>query len=133
MEIIRCPYCGGHVILEIEANKPEVPPITIADACDSTDNNYFSDDTTSKYTDAITYVIKTDAYYKIGCTTNIAQRIQSLKNGCPTEITLLFTIDKNVETELHRMFASKRIRGEWFALDDNDIDSIKAKYPTRSA
>jgi hypothetical protein len=30
-----------------------------------------------------------------------------------------------LETELHRRFADKRKRGEWFELDDNDVAEIR--------
>ena len=30
-----------------------------------------------------------------------------------------------IESSLHKVFASKRIRGEWFNLDNADVDDVK--------
>ena len=34
-------------------------------------------------------------------------------------------ITEAIETALHRVYASKRIRGEWFNLDLSDIEDVK--------
>jgi len=32
----------------------------------------------------------------------------------------------NAEKKLHKLFADKRVNGEWFALTDDDVAKIKA-------
>lgn len=58
---------------------------------------------------------------KIGVAVNVEKRLQSLQVGNPYELTVLVKIDcqsraKAYETEnkLHRIYARKRMRGEWF-------------------
>ena len=42
-------------------------------------------------------------------------------------LDLLFTWQgyNKDETNLHKMFSEKRVRGEWFNLNNKDIDTIK--------
>ncbi len=60
---------------------------------------------------------------KIGHTSNVEGRMQSLQTGCPCEIELLFAVpgDRNDERGLHQKFAKYRIHGEWF----HDVGPIR--------
>lgn len=55
---------------------------------------------------------------KIGVTQDVDQRLSRLQVGCPIELTLLASIyvddGEKLEADLHRRFATSRIRGEWF-------------------
>jgi predicted DNA-binding transcriptional regulator len=75
-------------------------------------------------------------YYKIGWSKNPSKREKTLQSEKPT-IKFLITIDGRVQDEsyLHKVFGAKRIRGEWFAMDSQDvnrflleIEMIKSKY-----
>jgi hypothetical protein len=77
------------------------------------------------------YVVKDNGtgYYKIGMSGNVRQRIKALNTStpCGIETILIFgspdcALDEN---NIHKMFSDKRISGEWFELDDKDIDKIK--------
>ena len=74
------------------------------------------------------YIIKCEAFHKIGWTISIAARLRDLSVGNPFELTLVqlfsFTNARAVETVLHQAFSSKRVRGEWFTLDSTDINKI---------
>ncbi len=64
--------------------------------------------------------------FKIGISTkNIDLRLRSLKTGNGSEITLLKSFDtihhRKVEKWMHNKHNSKRLVGEWFALNDDDI------------
>lgn len=63
--------------------------------------------------------------YKIGKSENPEKRIEQLACGNPT-INLCFTINADIENELHQRFAKKRKHGEWFKLSKEDIESIKS-------
>lgn len=65
-------------------------------------------------------------YYKIGRSINPSFREKTLQSEKPT-ITLLFGFDSThqQEKQLHAQYASKRIRGEWFALTEDDLSTIK--------
>ena len=71
---------------------------------------------------------------KIGCTTDIKNRIKSLSTGFPYKLKLLNKIySKNygyIEGLFHEFFKNKRLRGEWFDLSDEEIYNIKkGLYP----
>jgi hypothetical protein len=75
-----------------------------------------------------TYLM-TDAsgYIKIGKSQNINKRLSTLKIGNPT-IKVINFLDKNIEHELHTIYNSKRIVGEWFDLSSEDLQDIIKKY-----
>lgn len=79
------------------------------------------------------YLMKdtTNMYYKIGISNKPKYREKTLQSEKPT-IELMYykqfpsrKIAESIEKALHNTFRSKRIRGEWFKLDENDIDEIK--------
>lgn len=76
------------------------------------------------------YVVKNESNkFKIGYTrSSIEKRIASLQTASNELIELFFYFIKEepdvFEKELHSIFSEKRIRGEWFELDDNDIKKI---------
>lgn len=72
------------------------------------------------------YLIKSNQYHKIGIASDLWDRKAELQTGNPTdlEIVVAFWFDEyvyHIEKELHDEFSAKRIRGEWFNLDQNDI------------
>jgi hypothetical protein len=75
------------------------------------------------------YVIKSDHGYKIGKTKRMKDRAQlfSVKLPFPIEVVHYAWFDdySATETELHRLFQSKRLGGEWFDLSPHDLDRIK--------
>ena len=68
--------------------------------------------------------------YKIGRTKSPENRIKTFGIKLPFEIeyvALIKTHDMNtLENQLHSRFETKRVNGEWFALDQEDIDYIKS-------
>lgn len=65
-------------------------------------------------------------YYKIGRSDNPVIRERTLQSQKPTiEMILNWKTFASTEKELHREFFDKRIRGEWFDLDEIDINFIK--------
>jgi hypothetical protein len=64
-------------------------------------------------------------YHKIGWSINPRKREKTLQSEKPT-IFFLWVINgsKKDESYLHRLFSSKRIRGEWFDLDKQDIEML---------
>lgn len=68
-------------------------------------------------------------YYKIGRSDSPLKREKTLQSEKPTiELIYKFKCEYGIEKELHNKFNNKKIRGEWFNLDDNDIDFIKVNY-----
>jgi hypothetical protein len=75
------------------------------------------------------YLITDGDYYKIGITKgDVNKRIKTLQTGSPNPITLINSYYshnyRKIETWFHRMFRTKRLEGEWFALEPEDIDGF---------
>lgn len=81
-------------------------------------------------------------FVKIGCTIDPVARIPAILTSCPLEakefaICEVFrgriidcnigAVARSVEQSLHRSFAHKRIRGEWFGIDIKS-DGDKAEF-----
>jgi hypothetical protein len=68
-------------------------------------------------------------HYKLGRTKQLQPRLKTLGTQPPFKITLLFTHyvfnAALYEKRLHQRFASKRLNGEWFELNNDDLNSIK--------
>ena len=65
--------------------------------------------------------------FKIGYTTNLAERLVNLQIGTPDLLVVYKTIEnvtKQKETELRRLFSQYHIRGEWFAITPDMIDNL---------
>jgi len=73
-----------------------------------------------------TYVIldESTGYYKIGRSKEPDVREKTLQAQKPT-LSILYKTEKNIEVKLHNYFKSKRIRGEWFKLNEIDLDIIQ--------
>lgn len=67
--------------------------------------------------------------YKIGRTVDPDNRMRTFLIKLPFEVEYVCVIPtsdmRGLESELHAKFASKRLRGEWFALAAEDIEYIK--------
>lgn len=74
------------------------------------------------------YVIKVGCKYKIGKTINHKSRLNSLQTSNPDQIKIeaIFYGKKYeiLELELHKMFSKKRLTGEWFQLNNEDLKLI---------
>ena len=64
--------------------------------------------------------------YKIGRSNNPEFREKTLQSQEP-DVELLFSCHESIVTEkyLHELFSHKRIRGEWFELDSDDVLEIR--------
>lgn len=70
-------------------------------------------------------------YVKIGRTGDLIIRLQTLERDYNTKIEVIHYISTydtvTLEKTMHKLFADKRVEGEWFNLSDNDIARIKAE------
>ncbi len=68
--------------------------------------------------------------YKIGRTKDLKNRTQMIGLQLPFAVELIHHIEcqdyLQAEAVLHSRYSNKRINGEWFALDPQDIEAIKA-------
>ncbi len=77
------------------------------------------------------YVVKSGDKFKIGFTNQaIDKRINNLQTGSPTKINLVMYFESDtpnlLEKQLHRVFKNKRLDGEWFSLNQFDIDELSS-------
>lgn len=74
------------------------------------------------------YLIYSEIGFMIGKSSDIYRRFAVIDTHSPIELQLfrVYKIEKNGyhEKKLHKLFESKRIRGGWFALDHDDIETI---------
>lgn len=71
-----------------------------------------------------TYILKEKSgFYKIGRSKNVDRRLKDIKCGNPT-VEIIKTYKGDYENMLHRIFESKKVCGEWFALTQEDLDNI---------
>jgi hypothetical protein len=63
--------------------------------------------------------------FKIGKATNPKVRERTLQAEDPRlELVAYAPCGRKVESKLHKIFADKRVRGEWFSLEQNHVDWI---------
>ncbi|MBA4744258.1 MAG: GIY-YIG nuclease family protein [Muricauda sp.] len=72
-----------------------------------------------------------NSYYKIGISNSPEYRERTLQSEKPT-IEMIASkkfpvrkIAESIEKALHSTYSEKRLRGEWFELNDNDVEHIK--------
>lgn len=75
------------------------------------------------------YLVKSEHGYKIGKSINVKARTQMFGVKLPFDIEVIhysfFDDYSEAERSLHRRFQHKRLQGEWFDLNDQDIEAIK--------
>ena len=77
------------------------------------------------------YLIRNgEGHYKIGYTErNISKRLNELQTATATELQVICTFEtklaSKIERILHRLYNSKRMKGEWFDLGINDVTGFK--------
>lgn len=77
------------------------------------------------------YVIAFDRFCKIGVASNINTRLKVLQTSLPVKLELITSTKEaianaySLEKYLHKHFQDKKTYGEWFLLDQDDIDFIR--------
>lgn len=78
------------------------------------------------------YFIECNGVFKIGITSDIKSRLNTIQTSNPNPVNLVYTIavpfmrsHKEVEKALHTIFESNYVRGEWYKITQQDIDRIK--------
>jgi hypothetical protein len=72
------------------------------------------------------YLLKGGPHYKIGMSTDPKKRFDQIALQIPFRVTLIHTIETDdgggIEKYWHKRFANKRTNGEWFRLNDSDVE-----------
>lgn len=74
----------------------------------------------------VVYFLEAPGAFKIGFSTHLYKRLADLRTSSAVKITLYDYVlgDRRLEKELHRILASERMSGEWFADSDKTVDLI---------
>lgn len=76
------------------------------------------------------YVMRCGPHYKIGASKNPGLRLTQLQTQPPFDIEGVMGFETDdmlgLERLIHEYFADKRVNGEWFLLDDDDIVLLPA-------
>jgi T5orf172 domain len=97
----------------------------------ATDKRYHRHDTwgSKNSQEGYVYLFEHQGVYKIGHSIDPDDRLRCLGIKFPypvREIARLYTNDmKWQESRLHKEFAHKRVGGEWFELDEDDVSFLK--------
>lgn len=79
----------------------------------------------------VVYVLKSAYGYKVGRTRDVPSRMRAFGVQLPFIYTIPFCVwfedCHEAERRYHDIFAAKRINGEWFDLDQNDVQQIRFK------
>lgn len=84
----------------------------------------------------VTYLIKSDILnlHKIGKSENLKLRIKSLASLVKDKnLQVVITFDTDIEKFLHDTFKDKHIKGEWFNLNNDDLNFIQNYKPKVSS
>lgn len=75
------------------------------------------------------YIIKGDKYFKIGKSRDFEARLRLFNLTLPFKVEVFHTIETNdcttLESYFHKLFAAKRVNGEWFILSPDELNFIK--------
>lgn len=83
----------------------------------------------SKLIPGLVYVVRSGKHVKIGWTSDLVGRMASLQTGSPHQLVLLGTREgtKALERAWQREFASARTSGEWFRLNEEQMETLLAR------
>lgn len=73
------------------------------------------------------YIVRAGDLYKIGNARDLDRRLMQLRTASPfleKVLTIRCLAHRAIEQQLHLLFAHKREAGEWFSLDEQDLDFI---------
>ena len=73
-----------------------------------------------------------ERFHKIGISKNVERRVKTLQTGNCFDIKTVYVFDTEIgeltESTLHRLYAPLHKRGEWFELDDEQVESFPQKF-----
>jgi hypothetical protein len=77
------------------------------------------------------YLMKSGRFYKIGKSNSAARRERELAIQLPEKLRTVHVISTDdptgIEAYWHKRFEAKRLNGEWFDLDVNDVAAFKRR------
>jgi hypothetical protein len=75
------------------------------------------------------YILKSQEYYKIGITSNLERRVNSIQGGNPFEVEVVCAYrvkdSRTLEKYLHEGLLAFRHKREWFKLEPDFVEELK--------
>jgi len=67
---------------------------------------------------------------KIGSAKDLGGRFEAIQANCPTnlEVVMSFKDVRSKENQIHKHLKHKRVRHEWFSINENDIVDTKQRF-----
>lgn len=102
------------------------------------DNNHRNDcelNKSAKDNDVIYFITNNKGSIKVGYTSSIRTRLTAIQLGCDTYCEIIATIKggKELEKQAHNFFKEKRLSGEWFLINEEDIYDFVSSSKLRSS
>jgi len=121
-KVFSCFACGGNIAPDFNSQKSSIleNKLNISPKVDTRKKHKL---------ETFIYLMynPNNGFYKIGHSNNPEYREYTLSAQEPEIKTLhYFKGLKKIESKLHQLFSEKRVRGEWFSLNQNDVDYIKS-------
>jgi len=76
------------------------------------------------------YLIRCNNFYKIGSSTDVLSRVRALQTANPYPLELVKVVRcqpetlNNMEKEFHNRYGYRRANGEWFRLEDQEVQDF---------
>lgn len=74
------------------------------------------------------YVVRSGEHFKIGKASDLKARLSTHQTSSPELLDVVIAVEvddmTHTERELHEIFSEKRVRGEWFKLDGQDLETL---------
>jgi hypothetical protein len=117
-------YCSGNPELEsVAAICRQITEDSAAEESDSEDSD--------KESFGYVYLIKAGKHYKIGKANAVNRRFSQLRIQLPDRAELVHQITTDdpfgIEAYWHTRFSDKRLNGEWFTLNQQDIKAFRRR------
>lgn len=92
-----------------------------------------NEECTEKVEKRYVYIIRGGRWCKIGVSKNPIDRLKQLDSTLlpfNPEVVAMVKVNNalEIESEIHNTYKSKRIRGEWFILNEEDVEQIISRY-----
>lgn len=82
---------------------------------------------TNKSFNTYLMIDESTGFYKIGKAIEPLFREKTLQSEKPT-INLISFTERDIENKLHKKYAAKRLRGEWFNLSEKEVSEIISEF-----
>lgn len=89
----------------------------------------------AKENDVVYFITNNKGSIKVGYTSAIRTRLNAIQLGCDTYCEIIATIKggKELEKQAHDFFKEKRLSGEWFLINEEDIYDFVSAFKLRAS